>query len=251
MTTPIDPENPKDIVGSRKPPLHLIPLTANIAAAMAFKDGAAKYGPYNWRAIKIKASPYVVAARRHIELWWDCSEEYAKDSGVHHLGHAMATLAILYDAMINDGLIDDRPIPSKASELMDHHTEKMPSPLKECSVVIADVEPDPAPWPSPDCKATDTVDDGPGYNPIDPSTWEGTNTWDNEPVPKIQTAHDLESGTFFVDDQEDVCQVLDEEKGNRRVVCLSVGLPYIRPVLASLVKVDRIITQEEATLLCT
>jgi len=114
--------NPKDIQGERKPPLHLIPLNAKIAFAMAMKNGSPKYGPYNWRELEILASAYIGAAQRHIDLWWDCHEENAKDSGVHHLGHAMATLGILYDALVNEQMIDDRPKPSKASELMDSHT---------------------------------------------------------------------------------------------------------------------------------
>lgn len=117
--------NPKDIAGEKKPPLHLIPLNAKIVLSMAMKNGKDKYGPFNWRDLDIQASAYIGAAQRHIDLWWDCGEENAKDSGVHHLGHAMATLAILYDALINGAIIDDRPPPSKASELMDSHTVDM------------------------------------------------------------------------------------------------------------------------------
>ncbi len=114
--------NPKDIAGEKKPALHLIPLNAKIVLAQAMKNGAEKYGPFNWRKLDIQASAYIGAAQRHIDLWWDCREENAKDSGIHHLGHAMATLAILYDALVNQKVIDDRPPPSRASELMDEHT---------------------------------------------------------------------------------------------------------------------------------
>jgi len=41
--------NPKDRIGIKKPPIHLVPPVAIIHEAMAFKDGADKYGPYNWR----------------------------------------------------------------------------------------------------------------------------------------------------------------------------------------------------------
>jgi hypothetical protein len=40
--------------------------------------------------------------------WFD-GEEVASDSGVHHLGHAMACLAILLDAQETGNLVDDRP----------------------------------------------------------------------------------------------------------------------------------------------
>jgi len=264
---PFDKENPKDIVGSRKPPLHLIPLSAKIAIAMALKDGVSKYGPFNWRSIKIKASPYVVAAQRHMDLWYDCSEECAKDSGVHHIGHAMATLAILYDAQVNDGLNDDRPIPSKASELMDRETERAPPESKNCTGVIAS-----------DTKSSITVNSE-DYNPIDPSTWCdakrggdpielgdapdirssddecGTNTWDEGPetTPESWFASKLESGTYFVDAEANICLVLSDnnEVGNKCVVKMSGGTPYIRAVTADEIEVNRVITQEEAMLLCT
>ena len=118
-------DNPKDIAGEKKPPLHLIPLNAQIVQSLALRNGAEKYGPFNWREIDIRASAYVGAALRHINLWWDTGEEDAKDSGVHHLGHALATLAILYDALTNDTLVDDRPAGSEASGLMDTHTKDM------------------------------------------------------------------------------------------------------------------------------
>ena len=42
-------DNPKSAFGVKKPPLHLIPPAALAHEAMAMADGAAKYGPYNWR----------------------------------------------------------------------------------------------------------------------------------------------------------------------------------------------------------
>ena len=48
MTT--KPTNPKDAIGAAKLPLHLVPDTLRIYAAMAFAEGASKYGAYNWRA---------------------------------------------------------------------------------------------------------------------------------------------------------------------------------------------------------
>lgn len=109
-------DNPKTIYGVAKTPLHLIPPSAKAHLAMGFKDGAKKYGPYNWREKTVSASIYIGAAQRHIDAWWD-GEKEAKDSGVHHLGHAMACLAIILDAQWVQNLNDDRPTPGYVAVL--------------------------------------------------------------------------------------------------------------------------------------
>jgi len=85
--------------------------------AMGFRDGAEKYGPYNWRDESVAASVYIGAAMRHIDAWWD-GEESAGDSGVHHIAHALSCLAIIADATETGNLIDDRPLPGAASRLI-------------------------------------------------------------------------------------------------------------------------------------
>lgn len=109
MNAPKDP-NHKDVIGVTKVPLNLIPPAAKAHTAMAFRDGAVKYGPYNWRDHPVKASVYMAAIERHIDAFRD-GEDFAGDSGVHHLGHAIANLAILIDAQEYGNLIDDRPVP--------------------------------------------------------------------------------------------------------------------------------------------
>lgn len=100
--------NPKDLLGMKKPPLHLAGPVSTLWEAMAMADGCIKYGPFNWRDKKVIASIYVAAAKRHLDLWFE-REQYAADSGVHHLGHAKACCGILLDAEANDCLVDDRP----------------------------------------------------------------------------------------------------------------------------------------------
>ncbi len=109
--------NPKSQYGIKKPPLHLVPPSATIYLAEGFRDGADKYGPYNWRANEVAASVYVGASLRHIYQWWD-GEETAEDSGVHHLAHALSCLAIIVDGKETGNLIDDRPLPGAASRLI-------------------------------------------------------------------------------------------------------------------------------------
>lgn len=101
--------NPKDAVGQKKAPLHLLPVAALAAEAAAFRDGVHKYGAANWRVSGVQASIYIAAALRHISLWYDGGEDVASDSKVKHLGHARACLGIVLDAEACGTLTDDRP----------------------------------------------------------------------------------------------------------------------------------------------
>lgn len=88
-------------------------------------NGAAKYGPYNWRGNPVVASIYVDALMRHVMAWFDEKEEFAEDSGVHHLGHALACCAILLDARETGNLADDRPVQGKGATLLKEVNEKI------------------------------------------------------------------------------------------------------------------------------
>lgn len=109
--------NPKDVIGSKKVPLRMVPGTALAHQAMAHMDGDFKYGPRNWRTAGVRASIYVDAALRHIEDWYDGHEEIPKDSVAHHLGHAIACLNIILDAMECGKLTDDRPVGGPVSSV--------------------------------------------------------------------------------------------------------------------------------------
>jgi hypothetical protein len=100
--------NPKDLLGAKKLSLTGMPAVAIALGNAAMADGKAKYGPYNWRDNNVISSVYVDAAMRHMLAWFE-GEEVAEDSGVHHLGHAIACLAILVDAQAGKNLSDDRP----------------------------------------------------------------------------------------------------------------------------------------------
>jgi hypothetical protein len=120
--------NPKTRVGgANKVPLHLVPPTAIAHMAMGFADGGGKYQPYNWRAEPISASVYYGAARRHLDAWWE-GEDYAEDSNVHHLAHAMCCMAMILDTMGRPGgLNDNRPPPSDYSALLDLLAARLPA----------------------------------------------------------------------------------------------------------------------------
>lgn len=71
-------------------------------------DGARKYGPFNWRAKKIRYSVYLEAIERHLLALKD-GEDLAGDSSCEHLSHLAANIGIIADAKAADCLIDDRP----------------------------------------------------------------------------------------------------------------------------------------------
>lgn len=99
--------NPKDLLGVKKISLAAVPPVAIAHESAAMLDGEWKYGFRNWRENKVQARIYVDACLRHISAWFE-GEEYAQDSGVHHLGHARACLGILLDALETGNLVDDR-----------------------------------------------------------------------------------------------------------------------------------------------
>lgn len=113
--------NPKDSIGSLKVAISRFPMAGLIHGSHGMMDGAEKYGPFNWRENKVVAHIYVDAAIRHIINWFE-GQETAKDSEVHHLGHAIACCAILLDAQETGNLIDDRPVfgdPDVVDRLLD------------------------------------------------------------------------------------------------------------------------------------
>lgn len=115
------PTNPKDMIGSDKLPLHLWPETATIFGALGLLDGALKYGRSNYRVIGVRASIYYDACRRHINKWFE-GEDVDPDSGLPHLAHALACLAILVDAQAAGKLNDDRQFPGGYSKLVEDMT---------------------------------------------------------------------------------------------------------------------------------
>jgi len=118
------PSNPKDILGVAKIPYHLWPNTATILGTMGMLEGAVKYGRSNYRAVGVRASIYYDACRRHLDSWFE-GENNTKDHNIHHLGNALACLAIIVDAEAKGVLIDDRMYPGGFLELRDRLTPEV------------------------------------------------------------------------------------------------------------------------------
>jgi hypothetical protein len=99
--------NPKSNVGRLKAPFATIPKAALAYVGLAHEDGAAKYGPMNWRESPFNISVYVNAIARHLAAF-EGGEDCAADSGVPHLAHIAACTLVLLDGMIHGTAIDDR-----------------------------------------------------------------------------------------------------------------------------------------------
>jgi len=107
--TGLKPTNPKDAIGSDKLPIHLWPATATAVGCVAMANGMLKYGRSNFRAVGVKTSIYIDAAKRHLDAFFE-GEECDPDDGVPHLGAALACIAIIIDARAAGKLNDDRQI---------------------------------------------------------------------------------------------------------------------------------------------
>ena len=102
--------NPKDGIGLTKSALSVVSLPPIYEMALAMMEGALKYGRHNYRKAGVRYSVYFDAMIRHLFAWYE-GQNRAEDSGVHHLGHAMACCSILLDDILaHESIgIDDRP----------------------------------------------------------------------------------------------------------------------------------------------
>lgn len=118
------PSNPKDIIGSDKLPLSLVPGTTKAYLALGHSEGHLKYGLVNWREAGVRMSIYLDALERHIEKlkggeWED------ETTQVPHLANAITCLSIIIDAHETGMLIDDRPKAAPVTGLIDRFSEKL------------------------------------------------------------------------------------------------------------------------------
>ncbi len=88
----------------------LLPIPALRETVRAFQDGNANgYERDDYLTNpRLRWSIEIDGALRHITSFW-AGEEWAKDSGVHHLAHAIARLMILLTLVLLHRGIDDRP----------------------------------------------------------------------------------------------------------------------------------------------
>ena len=84
-------------------PLHLLAGTARV-----FMGGKLKYALWNW-AKGMDWSICYDCTMRHLEKWWYIGEDNDKESGEHHLDHAIANLLMLRHFLVAYKEGDDRP----------------------------------------------------------------------------------------------------------------------------------------------
>ena len=111
--------NPKDLEGNKKPRISLVPPSAIIHLASAFKEGEEKYGAYNWRTNKVQAMIYLDAILRHVLAIVDGEDiDPESTTGKHHIDGVIASAAVYIDAMDGGNLIDNRPPKGTAGALI-------------------------------------------------------------------------------------------------------------------------------------
>lgn len=116
ITSPLE-ANPKQIYGDKKVALATFPSAGLIYGALATEDGAKKYGAFNWRDQPVEMMTYAHAVLRHLYDWID-REDTDPDSGKPHIGHAIACLAIVADAIETGNAIDNRPSKGRAGVIL-------------------------------------------------------------------------------------------------------------------------------------
>lgn len=110
-----------------KPRLSLIPKEALYELGHALTYGEGKYGTHNYKE-GIKLSYLLDAAMRHINQF-NNGENIDLESGNHHLGHALASLAMAVDTFYNRPEYDDRY----------KREEKSVEAKEECEIIDADL----------------------------------------------------------------------------------------------------------------
>lgn len=130
--------NPKDAVGVKKVPFHVIPMRVMAQLGLALLEGARKYGSYNWRAAGVRASVYFDATMRHLSDWWEGVDD-DPDSGLNHIDKAIASLVVLRDSMMHGNWVDDRPVRAAPGWVQDANKkaagiiERYPQAAKPCT----------------------------------------------------------------------------------------------------------------------
>lgn len=130
MSTDIKPSNPKDAIGSKRVAMHLVPDCIQAYAAIAFTEGALKYGKYNWRVAGVRVSIYLDAARRHLAAYQN-GEWADTTTRVPHLASVLACVGIILDAGLSGKLTDDRPPIQSIKPLLDGELMEITAHLQQ------------------------------------------------------------------------------------------------------------------------
>lgn len=135
----------KDNKSKDKPRLSLIPKQALWAMGNAFTYGEEYYGAHNWRD-GIPISFLLDAALRHINEFAN-GEDIDVKSQNHHLGNAMANLAMAIEMTSLDASMDDRHKPTDevivaSKKIMKKHKETFEKLAKTDTAIPEFIIPD-------------------------------------------------------------------------------------------------------------
>jgi len=103
----LNSSNPKDVACKNKLPVYLVPPELVRQVASVLKNGADKYGEFNWRTKPVQLRNYLSAIVRHTLCLMD-GEDIDTESGLPHIAHIASTCSIVMDAIKHKSLIDDR-----------------------------------------------------------------------------------------------------------------------------------------------
>lgn len=124
------PSNPKDLIGTDKAPLSLVPAVALIWQSVAHLEGHLKYGLVNWREAGVRASIYLDALERHAKKFTE-GEWADMKTQVPHLASIGACCNIILDAYYAGKLIDDRPKSNDGAFTAFEEAERVVKNLRE------------------------------------------------------------------------------------------------------------------------
>ncbi len=110
--------NPKDLIGSDKAPLGLVPGPTMAYLAVGHLEGDLKYGRKNWREAGVRFSIYMDACLRHLMKLND-GEWTDPITQVPHIANALTCLSIIVDAHHSGKLTDDRPKAAPTGKVID------------------------------------------------------------------------------------------------------------------------------------
>lgn len=85
-----------------KPAFHLLPPFAMALAADVLTFGSKKYAPRDWQKVDRLQDRYLAAALRHINAF-QRGEYVDPESQLHHLAHALVSMAFVLDDFARHG----------------------------------------------------------------------------------------------------------------------------------------------------
>lgn len=127
-------ENPKKAEGLKKVPYSYVPEGVIAGLALAMYEGK-KYGRHNYRVVgNITSSTYTDACKRHLAGYIE-GRDLDPFSQLHEISKAMASLAVLYDAIQTGNVDDDRPPKKLHSSWIENYNIEVERMNKDTRVV--------------------------------------------------------------------------------------------------------------------